>query len=308
MTTPLASGLLAFDPRIDRLIPFDKRKGEKGLPGLVKKARQLKAMGFDKVFSLHRSPRTALLLFLAGIPVRVGFRDAAFGLFYTRTVRRVMTGHAVTRNLCILSGERDPAGADPPMRLFPPPADRVSPAVLEALPRQGGYAVLAPGSAWKTKQWHPGGFAGAARDLAGMGIRSVLIGAEEERAVCGRIAREAPGAIDLSGRLTLPDTLHVMAGCRLVLCNDSMALHMASALERPTVAVFCATSPEFGFGPWKNPRARVVEAGGLDCKPCRRHGGERCPNGTEACMRLPHGPVVEACLEVLDRKDPEETP
>jgi heptosyltransferase-2 len=67
-------------------------------------------------------------------------------------------------------------------------------------------------------------------------------------------------------------------------CNDSVALHVGSALKVPTVAVFCATSPRFGFGPWRN-RATVVEHSELSCKPCRRHGSPRCPTGTEACMR-----------------------
>jgi heptosyltransferase-2 len=68
------------------------------------------------------------------------------------------------------------------------------------------------------------------------------------------------------------------------------------------VAVFCATCPSFGFGPWQNPRAVVVEKQGLDCKPCSRHGGPRCPTGTRACMDgLPPEAVIAAAEEVLTR-------
>src|SRR5437762_694180 len=52
----------------------------------------------------------------------------------------------------------------------------------------------------------------------------------------------------------------------------------------PLVGVFCATTPALGYGPW-GPRAAVVEAD-LACRPCARHGGRRCPRGTEDCMRL----------------------
>lgn len=87
---------------------------------------------------------------------------------------------------------------------------------------------------------------------------------------------------------------------KLVICNDSMALHMAFAFKIPTVAVFCATSPEFGFGPWEN-RAIVVEKKGLVCKPCHRHGKQICPEGTEACMKeLSHMEVIYAASNLLN--------
>lgn len=92
----------------------------------------------------------------------------------------------------------------------------------------------------------------------------------------------------------------VMQKARLVVCNDSMSLHMASALKVPTVAIFCATSPTFGYGPWQN-QAIVVERRDLACKPCRPHGSRRCPNGTEACMRgLAADEVISAVDRLLD--------
>jgi heptosyltransferase-2 len=77
-----------------------------------------------------------------------------------------------------------------------------------------------------------------------------------------------------------------------------MVLHMASAFKVPTVAIFCATSPSFGFGPWKN-RALVVEDEQLQCKPCSRHGTRKCPLGIETCMKLPAERVIEAADSLL---------
>ncbi|MFH1156481.1 MAG: glycosyltransferase family 9 protein [Pseudomonadota bacterium] len=305
MTTPLAAGLLASDPLIDAIIPFDKRRAEKGVTGLLIKAREIRRMGFDRVYSLHRSPRTSLLLFLARIPVRIGFSDARLSFLYTGTAVRSRGVHAVTSNLSLVTKDMKPGTIDDDMRLFPPPAARVNPEVLRKLPAAGTYAVLAPGSAWKTKQWHPEGYAAVAGALGREGVPVVLIGAGDETRVCRQIRDQVPEVVDLSGRVSLTDTLYVMANCCLALCNDSMALHMASALKRPTVAVFCATSPAFGFGPWKNSKAVVAEAQGLDCKPCRRHGSQACPSGTELCMHLSHDIVFNACLTVLDRQERE---
>src|SRR4029077_20258464 len=70
----------------------------------------------------------------------------------------------------------------------------------------------------------------------------------------------------------------------LLVANDSAPMHIACARGVPVVAVFCATTPALGYGPW-GPRSVVVEAD-LACRPCGRHGGRSCPRGTEDCMRL----------------------
>ena len=81
-----------------------------------------------------------------------------------------------------------------------------------------------------------------------------------------------------------------------------MALQAASGLKVPNVAIFCATSPEFGFGPWRN-RAVVVERNDLACKPCGRHGAKLCPAGTYACMEeLPASRVIDAAERLMDQK------
>jgi len=64
---------------------------------MVKKAGELKSQGFD-----HRSPRTAILLFLARIPVRIGFRDANLSFLYTEQRQKKEEGHSVIRNLSLL--------------------------------------------------------------------------------------------------------------------------------------------------------------------------------------------------------------
>ncbi|MFO7885371.1 MAG: glycosyltransferase family 9 protein [Desulfobacteraceae bacterium] len=68
LTTPLSSGLLENDPFIEEVIIYDKRKKDKGIINLFKKACYIKAKKFDIVYSIHRSHRTSFLLFLSSIP------------------------------------------------------------------------------------------------------------------------------------------------------------------------------------------------------------------------------------------------
>jgi ADP-heptose:LPS heptosyltransferase len=67
--------------------------------------------------------------------------------------------------------------------------------------------------------------------------------------------------------------------------NDSAPMHLASAMNAKTTAIYCSTVPEFGFGPLAAD-ARVVEVTEkLDCRPCGLHGFKECPKGHFKCGR-----------------------
>src|SRR5262249_47720652 len=110
--------------------------------------------------------------------------------------------------------------------------------------------------------------------------------------------RAGGGAMVLAGRTDLATLVAVVDRLALLIANDSAPMHVACARDVPVVAVFCATTPALGYGPW-GARSAVVEAD-LACRPCDRHGGPGCPRGTEDCMRLPDaGAVLTAARALL---------
>jgi len=109
LCTPEAKSLLERNPDIDGVITDDKKGEGAGWTGLWRKAKDLRARGFTLAFSPHKSFRTGLLLFLAGIPCRVGFRQSGGWFFYHRRVNRNPALHDVQRNLSLL----EPFGVDP---------------------------------------------------------------------------------------------------------------------------------------------------------------------------------------------------
>lgn len=294
MTTGLSSGLVKGDPLLKGVISYDKKGREKGLAGFFRKATELRKHNFEIVYSLHKSYRTALLLRLAGIRQRVGFSQAHLSFLYTRTVDRLKGAHDVLRNLSLLKGQAPIASFADELRLFVPLLD-----IADAfgLPANGGYVVLVPGSAWKTKMWDWRGFREVAEWLIDRGQAVVLVGAKSELETCQKVS-EGLKVVNLAGKTSIPEMMSVIQKSVLVVCNDSMSLHLASAFKIPTVTIFCATSPRFGFGPWKN-RATVVERSDLTCKPCRAHGSNKCPIGTFDCsLNLPAREVTSA-IEAL---------
>ena len=74
-------------------------------------------------------------------------------------------------------------------------------------------------------------------------------GSESERGLGELIAKEAPGAVDLCGKLDLPAMGGFISRCSAFVSNDSGPMHMARALGVPTLAIFGSTDPAmFEFG------------------------------------------------------------
>jgi heptosyltransferase II len=299
MTTPASVSLVAGDPLLSGVITFDKRGKETGILGILRMAKRLKSMKFDRVYALHRSFRTALLLKLAQIPERIGFSDATLPFLYTHTRRRLMSAHEVIRNLSLLIPEMPIKTLSTELRLFAPQASALTQKVRDLLPPAGQYAVLVPGSVWNTKMWFWQGYRETAKHLRNAGFPVVLDGSPKDRPLLDKIGKDLD-VVNLAGISDIEDAMHIIRFARMVVCNDSMALHLASAFKIPTVAVFCATSPSLGFYPWKNPFARVVEKRNLPCRPCGRHGGKTCPTGISACTNeLAPAEVIHAAHRLL---------
>jgi heptosyltransferase-2 len=158
-------------------------------------------------------------------------------------------------------------------------------------------AGICPGSAWPTKQWPAAAYGELVRRLERNGFRCVLLGAPDERAITAAVVAAAGGrGVDLGGATDVALLAAVLARMAVVVTNDSAPMHLAAALGIPQVSIFCATVPEQGYGPLGR-RAVVVEKD-LGCRPCGRHGGRRCPRGTDDCMELIEVAEVHAAVEI----------
>ena len=299
MTNPAGAELVRDDPLVHEVIVFDKRSQDRGLSGLLRMSRQLRHLAFDRAYALQRSHRTTLILRLSGIPHRTGFKNARWSFCYHVRRPRNPDQHDVQRNLTLLTAEAPRHRFQTTLRLFPPSLERIAPDLAGQIHRSRPFIILAPGSVWETKRWSWKHYRTVADCLIDRGYRVILLGAAADKPINHRVA-QGLDVIDLTGRTSVAEAMTTVQHAAGMVCNDSMALHLASAFHTPCVAVFCATSPAFGFGPWQNPNAVVKELDDLACKPCARHGGRHCPTGTRACMEaLGPEPVLSALMSVL---------
>jgi heptosyltransferase II len=283
--TPAASGLLANHPAVREAIVYDKRGADRGMAGFARLAASIRRRRYDAAFLAQGSVRSGALALAAGIPERVGFSTSAGRAFYTTRVKSRDGEHHAARLLSLADrgADDDATNRVARPRLYPGKPERAAvDARLAGLGAAEPLVAVAPGSIWATKRWPE--YAELSR-LLSPDARIVVVGAEADRELARAIADATGGrAIDATGGLSLLASAELIGRARLLVTNDSAPLHLASAMNTPTLAVFGPTVPAFGFGPLAD-RSTVAQVEGLECRPCDRHGPRRCPLGHWRCMR-----------------------
>ena len=308
VTTPRAAELLTNHPAIANIIPYDKRGSQRGLSGMLSLSRRLRDSHYDIAVVPHRSFRTAAVIGLSSIPVRVGFSTASGKFFYTHIAEYQKLRHEIERNYALLS----PFGIKVTTRelpsLYPSLEDTnvVNKFLFEReIIQQQKMISIAPGSVWNTKRWLVERFSELAIKLGNDGWEVLITGGKEDAGLGKAIIESAKhkNIYDATGKFSLLQSAELIGRCNVLVTNDSAPLHIGVAMQTPVVAIFGATVPEFGFAPYGKNDA-VVEIKNLPCRPCAIHGGNECPIGTFDCMKkieveMVYEKVLERLVKVL---------
>lgn len=309
LARPWVAGLYRAEPFADEIIPYQPRPGVAGAADRWRTASKLRALHFDCALLLQNAFDAALIVRMAGIPRRIGYSRDGRGFLLTDPIPVPSAGaiplHESFYYLELIrrAGWLDELPDQALIRLEG--ASRAREAGRRRFLEEdwaGAVIGVSPGAAFGTaKRWLPERFAESAVTLAGkLGARVALFGAESERELCAQvleeITRSGIEARNYAGRTALEEFIERAAACELMLTNDSGAMHIASALGVPTVAVFGATN-HATTGP-TGPLARVVRIE-ADCAPCQlRHCpiDHRCMTGVTSEM------VVAAADELIQLK------
>lgn len=316
ITTPAGVTIYHDQPFIDRTFLFAKRKGSvwaalQSTAGAVRAWRdRLPAGSHAVILQAHKSFRSSLVSRMTGLPV-VTYRETAripfFGKREVTLVDRVMPFHETARIGMLLEPlgvTREKIVAARPRLVAPGGQSSITRSLSPESRATGTRIAIAPGSVWGTKRWLPERFARLGVELLARvpGARIVLTGSPDEAPLCEAIERKIGDRArveNLAGKTALKDLPALFSTFDLVITNDSSPAHYAAAVNVPTVEIFGATIPAFGFGPLAS-RHRVVEAGRLDCRPCSDHGPQVCPQGHFRCMKdIAVEQVLEAGLNLL---------
>ena len=288
LAKPWVAGLYERETFSDEVILYDSRRRRE----LV---RDLRRRRFDCAILLQNALEAALIAFLARIPRRIGYNRDARGFLLTDSIAVPRPGEIPRHErfyyleLLRRAGILDRLPESDSIRLTPPPVKR------------GRVIGVSPGAAFGTaKRWLPERFAEAALRIAReRGASIALFGSTAERLLCEQIA----GALgdhphrNYAGQTTLAEFVELAAGCELFLTNDSGAMHIASALNVPTVAIFGATD-DAGTGPL-GPNSLIVRQK-VDCSPCLLR---ECPIDHRCMTLVTVDRVTTEALALLGRNN-----
>jgi lipopolysaccharide heptosyltransferase II len=276
-------------PFIAKVWVWDKKKGK--YASLKRLIGELRLLEFDIVFNLHRHFNSGFICALLKAKIKVGFKQNPLSFFYQFKVNHRIPHlvqnrhwHETQRNLQLLQKVRPnyPMALDPKKIRPHLPLHESHRSKVEHF-KQRAFVVVAPASVWFTKQWEEASFTSLVENLSRT-YQVYLIGGPDDRSLCDRVKGQSL-AQNLCGELNLLESAALMEGAKRVFVNDSGPLHLASAVNAPVTAFFCATIKEFGYGPLSEDSVVLESPEKLACRPCGLHGHRACPEGHFKCAK-----------------------
>jgi heptosyltransferase-2 len=284
LVKPWVADIYGLFSAIDEVIIYENKFDTP--TGVFRLARMLKGKKFDAAILLQNAIEAAIIVLAAGIPLRAGYDSDARGILLTHRVHRteeIRKVHQIDYYLemvkalgCVsvdremhLESKINPLDAQDILRKFIPETKKT-------------IIGIAPGATYgPAKRWFPDRFAAVADKLNEyFSSQGILLGGKADCEVAQEVQKLArTKLINLAGKTTLREAIYLISQCRLFISNDSGLMHIAGALNIPTIAIFGSTNPAT-TAPVGN--KSVVVRKEVSCSPCLK---EKCPTDFR-CMRL----------------------
>jgi heptosyltransferase-2 len=301
---PGLTELMAGAPWFDEVLPL--RSYRRGLAEMAREAASMRQQRrFEIGICIPDSWSSALLMRMAGVARIVGYRGGGRGLLLGTPVRAPADWGRrgmVSRERFVLGliGALGCPEDGTHLELFTTREEeaRTDRTLAERrIELTDPTVALAPGASFgSSKLWPAESFARVGDAAHDAGARVLVLGTREEAELAGRVIAEmrAP-ASNLAGALDLGGLKSVLRRCRVLVCNDAGARHVAVAFGVPCVVLMGPTSLEKTN--LNLASVRVMETQ-VACRPCYER---ECPIDHRCMTRLEPKRVSRAMLDLLAR-------
>ncbi len=297
---------------VDNVIVFPRRRsGVRGAirnpvaaaAGVTAFLRTLRSQRYDLVIDFQGLAKSGVITLAARGDRKVGFSHAREGsrfAYHEAAPAPDFFDHGIERHMSMTGylGMRDAAVRFP--RFFTS-SDRQAVSRLlsaEGIGAERPYVCVHPAARWPTKLWPIESAAALCAAITRTyGISVLLVGDQSQRSRSDDIcSRAGSSVINVAGRTSLCELACLINGAALMVSMDSGPLHLACAVDTPTVGLFGPTDPR-RTGPFGE-RSSVVHKA-LSCRPCLKKN--RCPRGHYRCMRdITVEEVFQLCSNYLN--------
>ncbi|MEL7886523.1 ADP-heptose--LPS heptosyltransferase RfaF [Serratia marcescens] len=262
--------LLARMPEVNQALAMPLGHGALGLGERRRLGRALRANRYDRAYVLPNSFKSALVPFFADIPQRTGWRgEMRYGLLNdVRLLDKTAFPLMVQRYVALAYDKgRIQRADDLPQPLLWPRLQVSDEEIADTtaafnLTDSRPIVGFCPGAEFgPAKRWPHYHYAALAQRLIESGYQIALFGSakdheagEQIRAALQEDARDF--CLNLAGKTQLEQAVILIAACRAVVSNDSGLMHVAAALNKPLIALYGPSSPD--FTPPLSDKARVI--------------------------------------------------
>lgn len=284
LVKPWVADIYRLFSDLDEIIIYENKFDNPA--GVLRLARTLKQKKFDAAILLQNAIEAAIIALAAGIPLRAGYDSDARGLLLTHPVRRTREVKKVHQTDYYLEMVKALGCMSVPKEMHMETKINVLEArnILSKFVPDADKAIIgiAPGATYgPAKKWFPERFAEVADRLAQkFSAQVIVMGGKSDDETAREVQKTAESKlINLAGKTTLREAIYLISRCRLFISNDSGLMHVAGALNVPTIAVFGSTNPTTTSPVGRN---SVIVRHDVPCSPCLK---KTCPTDFR-CMRL----------------------
>ena len=277
-----------YHPRCEKAVVDETKKASSRLMATYKLAKELGT--FDLAITFRNQIHSSLLLKFTNSVITIARKSWHSMFLLSHTPNIPKTGQHLAQQYAELAMTNMPSWDKKTSK-----SKLYIDAVKFEKPTIGINGGAAYGSA---KRWYPERFAEVAKEFSDR-FDIVILGAPNEIDIANEIeenlkSMNVKNYTNLAGKTTVKELCANIAGCSLMLTNDSGPMHIAAAYQIPTVAIIGPTEYKQTY-PWMNEKGKIVRHD-LECSPCVKR---ECPLKHHECMKgITASEVIEAVKEL----------
>ncbi len=298
LAPPWVCPIFQFMDNVNKTLLSPFKHGQLKLKERLAFGSFLRRLSYDECYILPNSFKSALIPFFARIPVRIGYvgecRYPLLTKFLSLDKKQVPLMVDRFTNLASRKGKKvENKRKWPELSVSEIAKLAIRKQFLNATTQK--IACFCPGAEFgPSKIWPYKKYAHVAKYLTWQGYLVVAVGSENDAAIGTNIAKESGNLImNLCGKTSIGQAITLLATSDLVISNDSGLMHVAAALNRPLIAIFGSSSPQF-TPPLSN--KALISKVDLPCSPCFKRS---CPLNHTNCLNNISVRSVEKQIEQL---------
>lgn len=279
--------LLDRMPEVEQGISLQMGHGELELGKRRAFGKSLRASQYTTAIVLPNSFKSALIPFHAAIPKRIAWKGEWRNLLLSDCRR--LDKKAFPLMVQRFAALAYPAANEPPQHI-PKPRLQSDPDNVEAALEEFNLGIerrilaICPGAEFGVaKQWPAQHFATTCKAKIEDGWNVWIFGSKKDAEVAEEISAslsdvQRKNCVSLAGRTSLAQAIDLLSVAEAVVSNDSGLMHIAAALDKPVVALYGSTSPD--FTPPLSDKSKLLFTD-IDCRPCFQR---ECPLEHKKCL------------------------